>query len=244
MSPQISLPDFSRIAVVIVAGGSGNRFGADLPKQYCLLEGKPVLLHTLANFRRALPGSRIITVVSREMEQYWRDTCRSLGVDPGELVTGGASRWESTRNALMALSPSSTDIVLVHDGARPLPSSSLIRNVVSTAASPEVDGAIPAVPVTDTLRLITDSTSGASTAVDRALYRAVQTPQGFRLRNLLKAFSLPYRPDFTDEASVMTIAGMDRIAMVEGSPFNIKITHPADIEIAAVYLRHIAENQE
>lgn len=240
-SPALSGPAaFSRIAVVIVAGGTGNRFGAALPKQYCLLEGKPVLAHTLDAFRSALPGARIVTVVSREMESFWREMCGNLGIDPGELVHGGSSRWESTRNALAALDPALYDIVLVHDGARPLPSPSLIRDVVRAAGCPDVDGAVPAVAVTDTLRFITDPSTGASSAVDRSLYRAVQTPQGFRLDDLKRAFSLPWRPDFTDEASVMTFAGMDRIAMVDGSPFNIKITHPADIEIASVYLRHLA----
>ncbi|MDE6268976.1 MAG: 2-C-methyl-D-erythritol 4-phosphate cytidylyltransferase [Muribaculaceae bacterium] len=241
-TPATSAPaSFSRVAVVIVAGGTGNRFGASLPKQYCLLDGKPVLAHTLEAFRSALPGARIVTVVSREMEDFWRVMCKeALDIDPGELVHGGSSRWESTGNALDTLDPADFDIVLVHDGARPLPSPSLIRAVIEKASDHDVDGAVPAVAVTDTLRLITDPSTGTSSAVDRSLYRAVQTPQGFRLADLKRAFALPWRPDFTDEASVMTIAGMNRIAMVEGSPFNIKITHPADIEIASVYLRHIA----
>lgn len=221
------------IYVVIVAAGVGTRFGGDLPKQFCMLAGRPVLFHTVDSFRRALPQARIIAVVSDSMVGYWDDLCMRHGYESPDVVIGGASRWESVKNALDSIADDTDDAaVLVHDGARPLVSAGVISRVaagIGTAAS-----VIPVTGVTDSLRFL--SADGSSTAVPRSEYRAVQTPQGFLLKHLKQAYALPYSTAFTDDASVMGAAGMTGAMLVDGSPENIKITNPGDIALASFYL--------
>ena len=124
--------------------------------------------------------------------------------------------------------------VLVHDGARPLVPEAVIRRVRSAARN--TDCAIPAIPVTDSLRHLEDGIGPLSEPVDRAAYRAVQTPQGASLWRMLEAYSLPYSETFTDDASVLADAGFENQVLVEGSPENIKITNPFDLEVAALLL--------
>lgn len=230
-------PSAPPVTAIIVAGGTGSRFGADIPKQYCLLEGRPVLMHAIDAMRRAIPGARLAVVISREMEPLWHELCTEHRFDSPQVVYGGATRWESVANALRALgiSADSTGIVAIHDGARPIPSPDMTRRVIDEASLHH--GAIPATAVTDSLREI-DPTARTSRPVNRSLYRAVQTPQAFPAGPIAEAYALPYDPAFTDDASVMMAAGYGDIVLVEGDPCNIKITHPADIEIAGIMMRH------
>ena len=109
------------IYAIIVAGGTGSRFGSSVPKQFLDLGGKPVLCHTLQAFRDVIPLSRIVTVVSGAMTTFWKELCDTAGIDPGPIAIGGDTRWESVKNGLEALGDiDADDIVLVHDGARPL----------------------------------------------------------------------------------------------------------------------------
>ena len=210
-----------KVINIVVAGGRGTRFGADKPKQYCLLGSQTVLEHAVARIREAMPGSVVVVVTAPE----WRDM-----VPEGCLhAPGGDTRWQSVRNALDAIKDFEADVITVHDGARPLPSAAMISRVVD--ACREHQGAIPVVPVTDSLRHIDGH------PVNRSDFRAVQTPQAFRADLLREAYALPERPDFTDDASVMSAAGFTDIALVPGDPSNIKITHPLDLEIALLYLR-------
>lgn len=120
--------------------------------------------------------------------------------------------------------------VLVHDGARPLVDEETIRAVIR--ASVNTDGAVPVIPVTDSLRKIGED-GVSSEPVDRSSYRAVQTPQGSRLWRLRQAYEMPYDESFTDDASVLAAAGFSNIVLVKGSVRNIKITTPEDLKIAA-----------
>ena len=226
----------SHICHIVVAGGSGSRFGAELPKQLCPLMGRPVLMHTIDSFRAATPGAQIIVAMHPAYMDVWRDMCAESSYASPLVVAGGSTRWESVRNALAAVD-SQADVITVHDAARPLVDPSLIRRVVSAVES-GATGAIPVIAVTDSLRRV-NGESGASQAADRSQFRAVQTPQGFPARLLRKAYSLPFSPGFTDDASVMEAAGFGPLTLVEGSPYNIKITHPADIEIAALLASHL-----
>ncbi|MCM1111492.1 MAG: 2-C-methyl-D-erythritol 4-phosphate cytidylyltransferase [Clostridium sp.] len=214
---------------VVVAAGTGSRFGSELPKQFCPMAGRPVLMHTIEALRRALPDGEMLLVVSREKELFWLDLCEMYGFDSPRIVYGGATRWESVRNAVMALSavPPQT-IVAVHDGARPLLPAEVVREAVE-AVGAGAAGAIPAVAVTDSLRV--DTPSGATEAVDRSLYHSVQTPQVFRLETLRRAYSAPFSGSFTDDASVVEAAG-EKVVLTPGSWRNIKITNPADIAVA------------
>ena len=226
--------------VIIVAAGTGSRFGTEMPKQFLPLCGTPVVAHAINAFREALGAdSRILLVLSEPMIPLWRRLCADYVISSPEIVTGGATRWESVRNAIAALgeaSPSAT--VLIHDGARPLVTPEVIRRAASCALN--TDGAIPAVPVTDSLRRLDDS-EVMSEPVDRSLFRAVQTPQAFSLWRLREAYRLPYQDDFTDDASVLAAAGFQNVVLVGGSPENIKITTPVDMLLAEAIIKSRAE---
>ena len=215
---------------IIVAAGSGSRFGAALPKQYCLMNGRPVLMHTIENMRRALPQSQIVLVLNRDFVDYWTELCVKYSFISPKVVEGGDTRWQSVKNAIDEI-PADAQVITVHDGARPIVDSMMVERLIS--ALDDAVGAIPVVSVTDSLRQIVES---GSTPVDRSLYKAVQTPQAFHADKLIEAYSLPFDATFTDDASVLVALGYD-VALVEGDTYNIKITNPLDIEIAQLYLR-------
>ena len=229
MNPQ-------RVCHIIVAAGSGSRFGAALPKQFCTMGSRPVVMETIDRMRRfGGEDAGMILVISPAMEEEWGRMCAASGFVSPPIVYGGATRWESVRNALAHPVAAEADVITVHDGARPLLTAPLLARVLAIA--PGVDGNIPAVAVTDSLRRV--GPDGSSVAVDRSEFRAVQTPQAFRGDLLRRAYRLPYSPGFTDDASVMEAAGFTRLDLVEGHPANIKITHPGDIEIALANLSRI-----
>lgn len=219
---------------IIVAAGSGSRFGANLPKQFCLLNDCPVIIHTINGLRKCLPDCHLILVLNPLFMDYWKELCEKYGIESPEVVAGGATRWESVKNAVSVI-PDSATTILVHDGARPIINSTVVNNLI-TALDTHV-GAIPALAVTDSLREVNDDNS-KSVAIDRSHFRSVQTPQAFRAQAHKKAYEAPYQPTFTDDASVLESQGFDDIALVEGDPLNIKITNPLDIEIASLYLKH------
>ena len=215
---------------IIVAAGSGSRFGAALPKQYCLMNGRPVLMHTIENMRVALPDSHIVLVLNKDFVDYWAELCEQYSFVSPRVVVGGDSRWQSVKNAVDTI-PREAEVITVHDGARPIVDRMMVERLI--AALDDAPGAIPVVSVTDSLRRVNEQ---GSAPVDRSQYKAVQTPQAFHADKLVAAYSLPFNPTFTDDASVMAALGND-VALVEGDPYNIKITNPLDIEIAQLYLR-------
>ena len=215
---------------IIVAAGSGSRFGAALPKQYCLMNGRPVLMYTIENMRVALPDSHIVLVLNKDFVDYWAELCEQYSFESPCVVVGGDSRWQSVKNAIDTI-PDDAEVITVHDGARPIVDRMMVERLI--AALNDAPGAIPVVSVTDSLRQVNEQ---GSVPVDRALYKAVQTPQVFQAEKLIEAYSLPFTPTFTDDASVMAAMGYE-VALVEGDTYNIKITNPLDIEIAQLYLR-------
>lgn len=231
---------------IIVAAGSGSRFGGELPKQFCPLAGRPVVMHTVEALRRALPEGEVLLVLAKAHVALWRELCRRHGFCSPPTVVGGRSRWESVGNAVMSLAaPAAGEVITVHDGARPLVPEAVVREAVLAAAAGCCAGAVPAVPVTDSIRMLAPEGPG-STPLPRQRLRAVQTPQAFPARLLRDAYSLPFSPDFTDDASVVTAylaahpdaapAGCADIALTAGSPDNIKITHHADLALAEAIL--------
>lgn len=213
--------------IIVVAGGSGTRFGAPVPKQFMPLAGRALIAVTLSSLRRALPDARVTVVVSPDAEARLRQCCAEASVTPDAIAYGGATRWESVRNGLATVGPD-VDYVLVHDAARPFVTPAMASALLE-AMGAGAQGAVPAVPVTDSLRRLNDN--GSTGAIDRAGMYAVQTPQAFPAQLLREAYGLPYRPDFTDDASVMEAAGHS-ITIVAGDADNIKITYPRDLEIA------------
>ena len=187
-------------------------------------------MHAINALRHALPDAPTIIVLSESEIERWEELCREHNFISPEIAVGGPTRFDSVRNALR-LVDDGIDYVLVHDGARPFPSPRLIREVADALHAEGVDGAIPAVPLTDSVRLL--EADGASTAVDRSRYRSVQTPQGFPAGLLKEAYAKAAGPEgFTDDASVMEAAGYDRIVLTQGDPDNIKITNPHDLALA------------
>lgn len=215
---------------IIVAAGSGSRFGAALPKQYCLMNVRPVLMYTIDNMRLALPESHIVLVLNKDFVDYWAELCEKYSFVSPRVVVGGNSRWQSVKNAVDTI-PGDAEVITVHDGARPIVDKMMVERLI--AALENAPGAIPVVSVTDSLRQVNEH---GSMPVDRSQYKAVQTPQAFHADKLIEAYSLPFNPTFTDDASVMAALGYD-VALVEGDTYNIKITNPLDIEIAQLYLR-------
>jgi 2-C-methyl-D-erythritol 4-phosphate cytidylyltransferase len=221
--------------IIIVAAGSGSRFGSDTPKQFCLLNGQPVVMHAINNLKQAFPSSEIILVISPAEAKRWDELCARYDFVTPRIAFGGATRWESVKNGLAEIphDANPNSVVLIHDGARPLIDTATAKRVAGAAFN--TDGAIPTIDVSDSLRKLGDD-GVSSEAVDRSQYQAVQTPQGFSLWRLRQAYSLPYQKTFTDDASVMAEAGFDNIFLVKGNPDNIKITNPRDIAIAEAIL--------
>ena len=208
---------------VVAAAGSGARFGA--PKQFADLGGRPVLERAAAGAAAWAEGVVAVIPAGSARQPGLRDRLVDL-VRPAaaRVVAGGASRSESVRRGLDAV-PGDAEVVLVHDGARPLASADLYRRVVA-AVRAGADAVVPTVPVSDSLRR-------RGSAVDRAEFAAVQTPQGFRAAALRAAHAAG--ASATDDATLVEAAG-GRVVEVEGEPGNIKITNPADLQMAAALL--------
>ncbi|MDP3264644.1 MAG: bifunctional 2-C-methyl-D-erythritol 4-phosphate cytidylyltransferase/2-C-methyl-D-erythritol 2,4-cyclodiphosphate synthase [Tabrizicola sp.] len=201
------------IAVIIVAAGRGTRAGGDVPKQWQTLAGQPVLAHTLAAFA----GMDVVLAIHPE------DRARAEALGTGaRLVEGGPTRDASVRAALEALAGSAVTQVLIHDGARPLPSPALIGRLV--AALDDHPGAAPALAVTDALWR-GEAGLVAGTQDRSGLYRA-QTPQAFRFEAILAAHRA-HPGGAADDVEVARAAGLD-VAIVEGDEQNLKLTFPGD----------------
>lgn len=217
---------------IIVAGGSGTRFGGPLPKQFLPLKGTPVLMHTVGKFAAA--GAQVVLALPAAHMALWRQLCATHGFSvPHRVVEGGSSRFGSVKNALRALRLEAGDVVAVHDGVRPLASAALIERAFTTAGS--AGSAVPVVAVSDSVRQV--APDGTSVALERATLRAVQTPQAFTAAVLTAAYAVDDNPLFTDDASVVEASGR-RVTLIEGEPTNIKITHPLDIAIAEEIMDH------
>lgn len=213
---------------IIVAGGKGLRMGGDVPKQFQLVGGRPVLMHTLQQFRNAIADLQIILVLPREQQDYWCELCRQYGFGVEHHVAdGGQTRFHSVKNGLALIPDGEEGIVGVHDGVRPFASADLIRRCY--AAAVEAEAVVPAVPVVESLR------HEERGAIDRKGYRLVQTPQTFSIPLLKAAYRQDYRETFTDDASVVEAYG-HRVAMIDGIRENIKLTTPFDMVVAEALL--------
>ncbi|MHA6299166.1 bifunctional 2-C-methyl-D-erythritol 4-phosphate cytidylyltransferase/2-C-methyl-D-erythritol 2,4-cyclodiphosphate synthase [Devosia sp. CAU 1758] len=216
------------IAVIIVAAGKGERAGANDssdPKQYRQVAGEPVLSRTITAFLALDSITHVVPIIHADHGERYA----ALGLADARLmpaVHGGATRQGSVLEGLKALGPLQPDRVLIHDAARPFVSAELITRVI--AALDQHDGALPTVPVTDTIKRSLDGALVATTEDRRQLF-AAQTPQGFRFGPIFSAHMRTgtVRREFTDDAEIAEWAGL-RVAMVEGERNNIKITHPED----------------
>ncbi|QXP91736.1 2-C-methyl-D-erythritol 4-phosphate cytidylyltransferase [Methylococcus capsulatus] len=224
----------ARFWIVVPAAGVGKRMGADIPKQYLDVAGKPVLQHTL---ERLLSVRRVtaVMVALGANDEFWPELPCSR--EPRVLATtGGRERADSVLSALTALAGRAADgdWVLVHDAARLCVTRDDIERLMETLEDDPVGG-ILALPVTDTLKTVENGTIQGS--ADRSRVWRALTPQMFRYRALKEALEAAARRGLTvtDEASALELAGLSP-RVVEGRPDNIKITRPEDLPLAAFYL--------
>lgn len=215
---------------IFVAGGSGTRMGGDTPKQFLLLDGRPILQCTIERFLEAEPEMKVITVLPKAHFQTWKDLCAIHSFHcPQTLVAGGLTRFHSVQNALRKVPEGA--IVSIHDGVRPLVSADLVRRMLERMQRGECRALVPVVPVVDTLR----STDPATPDPDRSKVVAVQTPQIFRSEDIKAAYTQAYDLSFTDDASVAARKEIP-LAFETGERFNLKITTPEDMILAEAIL--------
>ena len=228
LSAQIMM-DIKKYAV-IVAGGKGTRMGAAVPKQFLLLNGKPLLCYSIEAFTQAIPGIHLILVLPPDQLQSAQTVLRTyLGNVDVTLVLGGETRYHSVQNGLKEVKDDG--IVFVHDAARPLLSFDLIQRCLQQAE--EKGSAIPVLPATESIRVVDD---GNSKSLNRENLRIIQTPQTFNTGIILPAFEQEYQASFTDEASVVEAYG-EIVHLIEGERDNIKVTTPEDMLIAEVLFK-------
>lgn len=220
-----------RYYAVIVAGGSGNRMQSSVAKQFLLLDGKPLLMHTIAAFHECPLQPEILLVLNIHQHSYWEELCLNYDFKiPHRIIKGGEQRYHSVKNGLKAIT--GKGIVAVHDAVRPLVSSALILKSYQFA---EVHGnCIPVLTPADSVRKVLND--GTNEALSRNELALVQTPQTFNIELLRKAYQVPFRNEFTDDASVAEHSGHS-INLIEGERENIKITYPEDMEIAAIFIK-------
>lgn len=220
---------------VLVAGGSGNRMGSEVPKQFLLLAGKPILLHTIEQFQK-IDGINIILVLPEKDIEYWHKitekyTFNTSVVSSIKTVAGGKSRFQSVKNGLMYVGING--LVAVHDGVRPLVSAEIIER--SFCVANERGNAVTSVLLKDSIREVGENQQNK--AVERTRYRLMQTPQTFQSDMIKKAFEVEEQAFFTDCASVLEFAGY-AINLIDGAYENIKITTPEDLLVAEALLKN------
>lgn len=215
--------------VIIVAGGKGLRMGADLPKQFITVCGKPLLMYTLESFYSFDEKINIVLVLPQSHQNYWQELCIQYKFEvPHALATGGETRFHSVQNGLQLVKEG---LVGVHDGVRPFATAELISKCYALAKS--LHAVIPVIDSTDSLREIEDG--GKSHIIDRSKIKLVQTPQVFDYVLLKEVYGQEYNAIFTDDASVVEAMGY-RVHLVEGERDNIKVTTPIDLKIAELII--------
>ncbi len=227
--------------LIIVAGGKGIRMGGDLPKQFMLLNGKPLVMTTIENMHAMDVTMRIIVVLPKEQLELWGELCEQYEFNvPVKVVTGGTTRFHSVQNGLAAIDDTEEALVGIHDGVRPFLAMKVFDELFREAA---INGAVvPVVAVNDSMRRFIGG-QGATEPVLRDRYRLVQTPQVFKLSLLRKAYEQKYVEDFTDDASVVEKSG-EFIHIVEGNRENIKITTPFDFVLAKAIVECLTQQPE
>ena len=216
---------------LVPAAGSGSRFGGELPKQYLMLQGKPLLQHALDRLLAQFPLARLYVVLAPDDELF--EAMITVTSNVIVLRCGGRTRGASVHNALSRMAGVDDDWIVVHDAARPCVDADSSLRLQRELANDDVGGFL-ALPVTDTLKRVDDDSRVVRTEPREGLWRA-QTPQMFRLGVLRRAFALPGLDGFTDEAQAVERLGLKPRAVV-GNAFNVKVTFPDDLALASAIL--------
>lgn len=215
---------------IIVAGGSGKRMKSAVPKQFLLLDGRPVLMHSIERFHSFDNTIEIILVLPTDSVMLWKDLVREHSFEiRHEVVCGGEQRYFSVKEGLAKIKDEG--LVAVHDGVRPLVSHDTIWRCFADAE--EYGTAVPFIEPADSVRLLAGE---ESRPVPRGDVRLIQTPQVFRSNIILKAYRQDYNPAFTDDATVVEASGKT-IHLTHGNRDNIKITTPEDLIVAGTLLK-------
>jgi 2-C-methyl-D-erythritol 4-phosphate cytidylyltransferase len=216
-------------SIIITAGGIGKRMGTDQPKQFLELLDRPVLIHTLERLHRFAPESQFIVTLPEQHIEDWQVLCSQYDCHiEHTIVAGGQERYHSIKNALAVCTG---ELILVHDGVRPLVSKGTIDRLLEAATIHSA--VIPVIEMKESLRKIT---AGGSTAVDRSAYRIVQTPQVFHADVIRNAYNIAFHESITDDASLVEESG-EQIHLVDGNEENVKITTRADLAVAMSFLK-------
>jgi 2-C-methyl-D-erythritol 4-phosphate cytidylyltransferase len=210
---------------VIVAGGSGSRMQSNLPKQFLLLNGKPVLYYTIDTFLKAYSDLELILVLPADHIAAGQEIIDAFfDYERIRITEGGRTRFHSVQNGLQLITTES--IIFVHDGVRCLLSTGLIHRCYEAAI--EFGSAVPVIDSKDSIRIITED---GNEALERSRIKLVQTPQTFHSKILLPAYKIDYKDKYTDEATVVEAFGL-KVHLVDGEEDNIKITRPVDLAVA------------
>lgn len=210
---------------VIVAGGSGSRMNNPTPKQFLLLNGKPVLYYSIHTFLSSYDDMQVVLVLPEEHVAAGQEIIDAFfDSNRVKITTGGSTRFHSVQNGLRLVDVES--IVFVHDAVRCLLSTNLVHRCFDAAM--ENGSAIPVVDCKDSIRLVTEN---GNEALDRNAVKLVQTPQTFHSKILLPAYQIDYKDKFTDEATVVEAFGL-HVKLLAGEENNFKITTPVDMLIA------------
>ena len=211
---------------LIVAGGKGDRMNADIPKQFLLLNGTPILMHTLKQFSHF---EEIVLVLPHSQFDYWQELCITYNfTQKHTLVPGGTTRFYSVKNGLEKIDENS--VIAIHDGVRPLISKKLIDSLITETKNGV--GIIPIVPVKDSIRKVEGENS---THLDRSNLYKVQTPQCFLSADMKDAYTQEFSDTFTDDASVFEANGGE-IKTILGDEKNLKITSQEDMKVASILI--------
>ena len=217
---------------LIVAGGKGLRMNSDIPKQFLLLKGTPVLMHTIEKFSHL---DEIILVLPTKQIEYWNNLCKKYNfLIHHTIVGGGKTRFHSVKNGLEKVVNNS--IVAIHDGVRPLISTKLIDDLIDdlideTNTYINIVAVVPIIPLRDSIRKVYNK--DLSKHIDRTDLYNVQTPQCFLSDSIKNAYTQEYSVKFTDDASVFESNG-GNIKTIIGEEKNLKITTKEDLKIASI----------
>ncbi len=212
-----------------MGAGSGSRMQSDIPKQFMLLNGKPILMHTIEAFYNSDFKPEVILVLNVDFHTYWEQLCEKYHFSiPHTLIKGGLQRFHSVKNAIKAIKGKS--VIAIHDAVRPLASNELICR--SFREAEKIGNAVVAIKSKDSVR---QKKGNSSLSLNRDEIYLVQTPQTFQFELLNKAYKQEYRNEFTDDASVVERIGVT-INLIEGESKNLKITFPEDLVLAEFYL--------
>lgn len=231
----------AKYTAIVLSAGNGSRMKSEIPKQYMLLSGKPVLYYSLKAFEKSEVDDIILVCAEKDIEYCKNNIVDRYGIKKVKtIVSGGDERYKSVYEGLKAAK--GTDYVLIHDGARPIINAEIISNSINTVT--QKGACVVGVPVKDTIKIADDSGYVIKTPERHTLWQ-IQTPQSFMYKKLVEAYEIIQKDiimgneevSITDDAVILEYATSEKVLIIRGEYENIKITTPEDMELAALFLQ-------